>query len=328
MTPTPFHTNRSRARAAAGALAAAALTASLVACGGDSLEEEGGQDTGGGGKSLVVGEAGFTVSTVTAELYAGVLEDAGYDVTIKKLDNRELYEPALEKGEIDVFPEYAATLAEFLNAKTNGPEAPDKNPVASNDVDATVSALRKLAEPRGLKVLSPGDAVDQNAFAVTKDYAEEHDLETLTDLGKSGEEVSLAAGDECPERPFCEPGLEKTYGIDVAKIDPLGVGTPAAKKSVQDGTNELALTTTTDATLEQFDLVLLEDDKDLQNADNILPVVNAEDAGDKKIADALAKLTRVLTTDDLIELNRQVDLERIKPSKAAEDYLKEKNLVG
>ncbi|MFW6691710.1 ABC transporter substrate-binding protein [Streptomyces sp. MAR4 CNX-425] len=309
-------------------LAAAALTAGLAACGGDSLEEKGGSDSADDGKSsLVVGQAGFTVSTVTAELYSALLTDAGYDVTIKKLENRELYEPELEKGSIDVFPEYAATLAEFLNAKENGPEAPDKNPVASNDVDETVAALRKLAEPRGLTVLDAGDAVDQNAFAVSKDYAAENDLKTLSDLGKTGDPIRLAAGDECPERPFCEPGLEKTYDIDITKIDPLGVGTPAGKQSVQDGTNQLALTTTTDATLDQFDLVLLEDDKGLQNADNILPVLNADAASDKEIGTTLDKLTRVLTTEDLIELNRKVDAERMKPADAAKEYLQEKNLI-
>ncbi|WP_220188924.1 ABC transporter substrate-binding protein [Streptomyces phytophilus] len=325
----PLITNRVRARAAASVLAAAALTAGLAACGGDSLEEKGGTDSPDDDKSsLVVGQAGFTVSTVTAELYSAMLKDAGHDVTIKKLENRELYEPELEKGSIDVFPEYAATLAEFLNAKENGVEAPEKNPVASNDADETVTALRKLAEPRGLKVLDAGDAVDQNAFAVSKDFAAENDLKTLSDLGRTGDGIRLAAGDECPERPFCEPGLEKTYDIDITKIDPLGVGTPAAKQSVQDGTNQLALTTTTDATLDDFDLVLLEDDKGLQNADNILPVVNAKEAGTKEIAATLDKLTRVLTTDDLIELNRKVDAERMKPADAAKEYLEEKNLLG
>ncbi len=115
----------------------------------------------------MVGSAGFTESKVLAELYAQVLADAGYRTTIRTVENRELYEPSLEKGEIDVVPEYAATLAEFLNAKTNGPKAPEEKPVASSDVAATVAALEKLAEPRGLKVLPAGEAVDQNAFAVT-----------------------------------------------------------------------------------------------------------------------------------------------------------------
>ena len=82
-----------------------------------------------------------------AQLYAQLLKDAGYSTSIKTVDNRELYEPSLEKGEIDVVPEYAATLAEFLNAKVNGPKAPEEKPVASSDVAATVAALEKLAGP-------------------------------------------------------------------------------------------------------------------------------------------------------------------------------------
>lgn len=303
-------------RVAGAAATVTALAAGLTACGGDSLEKK-------SEGSVVVGSAGFTESKILAALYVGLLEDAGYKTSIKTLATRELYEPALEKGEIDVVPEYAATMAEYLNLKKNK----NAEPVASPDVDATVKALRELAEPRGLKVLEPGEAVDQNAFAVRKDFASEHGLKTLSDLGKSKQKIKLAAGDECPKRPFCQPGLEKTYGIDITGIDSLDIGSVQAKQAVKDGKDQMVLTTTTDATLGQFGLVLLEDDKKLQNADNVLPVVNAKSAGSKKIADALNKLNKVLTTADLTELNKKVDAERLKASDVAEDYLKEKGLV-
>ncbi|MFD8414445.1 ABC transporter substrate-binding protein [Streptomyces sp. HUAS TT3] len=323
-------------RALAAALAAAALAASLTACGGESLEqskEAGGSASasgdGGAGKGrLVIGAAGFTESNVLAELYAQVLRDAGYNTSITTVNNRELYEPSLEKGEIDVVPEYAATLAEFLNAKVNGPKAPQEKPVASSDAAATVAGLEKLAGPLGLKVLPAGAAVDQNAFAVTKDFAAKNNLRTLSDLGRSGLKVKIAAGDECAVRPFCAPGLKATYGIDVSGIDPKGVGTPQAKQAVKDGVDQLVLTTTTDATLDSFGLVLLEDDKKLQNADNVLPVVNAKDAGAPEVAAALDKLTKVLTTADLVELNGRIDARREKPADAAKAYLKAKGLIG
>lgn len=241
--------------------------------------------------------------------------------------NRELYEPSLEKGEIDVVPEYAATIAEFLNAKVNGAKKAEKAPVASGDAAATVAALEKLATPRGLKILPVGRAVDQNAFAVTKEFAAKNKLKTLSDLGRSKVAVKIAAGDECEVRPFCAPGLKKTYGIDVTGIDPKGVGTPQSKQAVKDGKDQLVLTTTTDAVLDSYDLVFLEDDKKLQNADNVLPVLNAEDAGSQDIADALGKLTEALTTEDLAELNRKVDAERAKPADVAKDYLRTKGLV-
>lgn len=318
-------------RIAGAVLGVVALTGSLAACGGESLEKEkaGSASGSGSGKkgTLVVGAAAFTESKVLAELYAQLLGDAGYKTSITTVKNRELYEPSLEKGEIDVVPEYAATLAEFLNAKVNGPKAPEEKPVASGDVGSTVKALTELAEPIGLKVLPAGEAVDQNAFAVSKEFATKNKLKTLSDLGASKLKVKIAAGDECEVRPFCAPGLKKTYGIDVAGIDPKGVGTPQAKQSVQDGANQMVLTSTTDGTLAGYDLVVLEDDKKLQNADNILPVVNAKDAGSQEIADVLAALTKVLTTDDLAELNRKVDAERAKPEDVAKAYLESEGLL-
>ncbi|REK85129.1 amino acid ABC transporter substrate-binding protein [Streptomyces inhibens] len=317
----------SRSRAARTALVAGtviALAAGLAACGGQSLEQKGGGNDKGGGKVIVIGSAGFTESKVLAEIYSQLLGEAGYHTRVQTLANRELYEPALEKGQIDVVPEYASTLAEFLNAKENGSKA---KPVASSDIAKTVTALKKLAGPRGLKVLAAGGATDQNAFAVTKEFAAKHKLKTLSDLGKSKQKIKLASGEECETRVFCKPGLERTYGIDITGLDPKGVGTPQAKQAVKDGTDQLVLTTTTDATLDNFGLVLLKDDKKLQNADNVLPVVNAESAGDKEIETALGKLTSALTTEDLIDLNRKVDAERLKPVDVARAYLESKGLV-
>lgn len=317
-------------RTAGAVIGVMALAGSLAACGGGSLEQEksGGSGSPGGDArkgSLVVGAAAFTESKVLAELYAQILGDAGYSTSITTVKNRELYEPSLEKGEIDVVPEYAATITEFLNAKVNGAKKAQSAPLASGDADATVAALEKLAAPLGLKVLPAGKAIDQNAFAVSTEFAAKNDLKTLSDLGRSKLEVKIAAGDECEVRPFCAPGLKKTYGIDVTGIDPKGVGTPASKQAVRDGKVELVLTTTTDAVLDG--LVFLEDDKKLQNADNVLPVLNAKDAGAPEIAEALGKLTDALTTEDLAELNRKVDAERAKPTDVAKEYLESKGLI-
>ncbi|MFI1383065.1 ABC transporter substrate-binding protein [Embleya sp. NPDC020886] len=270
----------------------------------------------------VVGSAGFTESEILAQMYKQLLDKGGVKASIKTVKNRELYEPELEKGKIAVVPEYAATMAEFLNRKKNGPDAA---PVASPDVAATVAALNTLAGPAGLKSGTPSQAVDQNAFAVTKDFAAKNNLKTLSDLGRAGIEVKIAAGEECRTRPFCAPGLEKTYGIKVSGVDPLGVGTTAAKQAVKDGKDQLVLTTSTDATLDQFGLVVLTDDKKLQNADNVIPVVNSGKAD--KILPLVDKLAPVLTTEDLTALNKQVDEDRKKPADVAKAYLKSKNLI-
>lgn len=328
---------RTTLRRAPLATAATALTLALAltACGGESLEETGsGSDTdagsdstetgGGDGETLVIGSADFTEATITAELYAQILADAGFDTEIQTVRGRELYAPALESGEINIVPEYLATTAEYFNRDENGPDA---EPVASSDPEATRDALIELVEPRGLTVLDYGDAVNQNAFAVTEEFAEENGFTTLTHLGKSGLPIRLAAGEDCVERPFCQPGLEEVYGIDITEVDPKGVGTAQTKQSVQNGTNELALVTTTDGTLADFGLVLLEDNQNLQQADNILPVLNDATAENQEVVDVLNELTSTLTTEDLVELNRQVDAERVRAVDAARDYLVDKGLI-
>ncbi|MEU3741577.1 ABC transporter substrate-binding protein [Streptomyces sp. NPDC032198] len=309
-----------------GTAVAAGLALLLAGCSsGPSLETQG-EVTAPPGDShhLVVGSAGFTESDLLAQMYSLLLQKAGYSAEILSVANRELYEPALESGQIDVVPEYAATFADWLNAKKNGADA---KPVGSPDLEATMKALRGLATPRGLTVLDPGKAVDQNAFAVTAPYARQHRLKTLSDLGTSGLKVRLAAGDECVQRPYCEPGLKKVYGIDIASVDPKGVGTTQAKKAVQSGQDQMVLTTSTDATLDNFGLVLLKDDKKLQNADYIVPVVNRFRAGSEGVSKALGRLNSVLTTADLASMNEQVDSWRRLPQDVARTYLEEKGLL-
>lgn len=135
--------------------AGTALVLLLTGCStGPSLENQGAVTAApGDSHQLTVGSAGFTESDLLAQMYAWLLNQAGYKTSLLTVANRELYEPALESGQIDVVPEYAATFADWLNAKTNGADAA---PVGSPDLDATMTALRRLATPRGLTVLDAG----------------------------------------------------------------------------------------------------------------------------------------------------------------------------
>lgn len=311
--------------------AAAAATALLLgACGGDGGDPFAEETTGGGGGAtatgtIVVGGANFTEMQIMQAMYVALLEDAGYQTQTVTAGQREVYFPELASGDIDVVPEYAATLAEYLNIGANGEDA---EPIATNDARATVDAMQPLAKEEGVVILEPAEAADQNGFAVTKEYAEQNDLKTLSDLGALGKPVVLAATEECPDRPFCGPGLTETYGIQISKNLPTGFGSPQTKQAVQSGEAQLGLVATTDGTLDQFDLVLLEDDKQLQLADNLVPAVNAEVAKDTKLVDTLNQLADTLTTDDLVQLNAQVDGQRLKPADVATEYLKSKGLIG
>lgn len=202
--------------------------------------------SGGSGPVRVVA-ANFTENLTLANVYAAVLDAAGFDASVEQLSNRELYSAALQAGEVDLVPEYAATATEFYNVAANGQDA---EPLASGDAAETVEALNTLVEPLGLTALTAAEATDQNAFAVTTAFAEEYGVSTLSELAAAcGGGVSLGGPPECPERPFCQPGLEETYGLTVSEFTSLDAGGPLTKNALTTGVIGLGLVFTSDASL-------------------------------------------------------------------------------
>lgn len=199
-----------------------------------------------GSGAIVVGGGNFTESTVLATIYADVLTAVGFDATVQEVGNRELYLPALERGEIQVVPEYLSTVTEFLDDD-------EANQVASGDVEATVEALTPLAEAAGLAFGEPSEAADQNAFAVTTAFADALDVSTLSELADACGDGSLVLGGpgECPERPFCEPGLEETYGLKFDSFRELDAGGPLTKAAIQQGEVSIGLVFSSDGALAQ-----------------------------------------------------------------------------
>jgi len=202
----------------------------------------------GPGGNVVIGAANFSENKTLGALYKIALDAAGYTSTVQSIGNRELYEPSLEKGEIQVVPEYAGTFTEFLNKKVNGASA---QPVASGDVDKTVTALTDLAGKVGLKVGKASKAADQNAFAVTKALADKYSLKTLSDFASkcSGAATVLGGPPECPQRPFCQPGLETTYNLKVGKFSSLDAGGPQTKNALTTGSISIGLVFSSDGAL-------------------------------------------------------------------------------
>lgn len=295
-----------------------AVGLALTACSSDAETS----DTAGDAESkdtLVVAAYNFSESEIIANLYAGALNASGNPAEVQTLTNREVVIPAVTKNELQAVGEYVGTLTEFLNKDINGPDAPAQ---ASSDLDATMTNLRALAEQKDLAVLEPAAAQDQNAYAVKKDFAEKNDLKTLSDLGEysKGDPVVLGGPPECPKRPFCQPGLEDTYGLQVDEFVSLDAGGPLTKSALDQGKIDVGMVLTSDGSLDSMGLVVLEDDKKLQTVDNIVPVLNAG-AVTAEITDVLNKVSAALTTEDLQELNGAVDLNRENPADVADAWL-------
>ncbi|MDD9208084.1 glycine betaine ABC transporter substrate-binding protein [Georgenia sp. 10Sc9-8] len=201
-------------------------------------------DSGSG--EVVIGAGNFSESAILAELYALALSEAGYSTEVRTIGNRETYLPALESGELTVVPEYAGTLTEFLNLQGNGPDA---EPVASNDLAATVAELRSLGDTVGLAFGEPADAANQNAYAVTAPFAQEHGVSSLSELAEACGGIVLGGPPECPDRPFCQPGLEDTYGLEVAEFVSLDAGGPLTKQALRSGDVSLGMVFSSDPEL-------------------------------------------------------------------------------
>lgn len=331
MDLTLAHVGRRRFTRALVALGAGVLSlGTLAACGGggDAFSQASpSASTGSGGsaapgnKNVVVGGANFSEQLLLTQIYAQALQKAGYSTTVQNVDSREIYLQALQSGQIDVVPEYAATLTSTLADSQKATAAP------SADIAATVATLKPLAEKAGLTVLEASPATDQNTFVVQQDYATKNNLKTLSDLAKLGTPLKIAAGKECSTRPFCQPGLQKSYGLQVT-VDPTGSGTAASFTAVKNGTDQLALAFTSDGTYKSFGLTELTDDKKLQASDNIVGVVNTAKVGsDPQVAATINKVSAALTTEDLQTLNGRIGNDREKPADVAKDWLTSKGLA-
>ncbi len=296
------------------AIAALSLGAlAMVAC-----ESDGDGSAAKSAKTVVIGSAPFSESVIVANMYAGALQNEGYQVTVRKgLGQREIYMPALEKGGaengIDLVPEYVGTLLEHVN-KSAGE--------ASGNLEDTVAKLRSRLDTIGLTALDPSPAADQNAFAVTKATADRLRLKRISDLAPHAANMTLGAGPECPTRPFCQPGLEKTYGLKFKEFRVLDSGGAKTITALTSGEIDVGLVFSSDGAVAARNLVVLEDDKKLQTVDNLVPAIR-KDVLDDDIRTTLNKVSAEMTTEDLIQLNKRADVDKADPESLAREWLQQ-----
>jgi osmoprotectant transport system substrate-binding protein len=243
-------------------------------------------------------------------------------VDTKLVDSRDAYMPTFP-GDVDIVPEYVGGIVNFLNTQANGADA---KPFEAGDGEQLATDGASLLKDAGIELLDLSPATDTNAFFVTKDYSDSEGVTTLSDL--EGTSVVLAAAPDCEGRLDCEGGLTDQYGIDVTKVLPLGYASDQTYQSVLDGESQLGETSTTDGTLESQGLVILEDDKQIQPAQNLVPAVSAEFLADNPdVADILNPLMAALTTETLTELNGRMAVDREKPEDVAASFLSEQGLL-
>jgi osmoprotectant transport system substrate-binding protein len=243
----------------------------------------------------------FPESELLAQLYGQALGQHGFPVEqVVQLGAREVVAPALEQGKVDMVPEYLGSALNFLN---------DRNRVATADPALTHARLEQAFAPRGVSVLAYAPAQDRNGFVVSGDLARRHGLEKLSDLAPMATRLSFGGPPECAQRPLCLRGLEDVYKLRFARFEPMPSRDVTAA-ALGTGEIDVGMIDTTDPNLLKpgADLVQLADDKRLQPADNVVPVVRREivDAYGPSLVRLVNAVSARLTTSDLTSLNRQV----------------------
>jgi osmoprotectant transport system substrate-binding protein len=298
-----------------------ALCLACAACTASGSPPASSPAAGSGNAAITVGSFDFPESELLAYLYAGALSARGYPVRVlPDLGARELVDPALMTGLIQLVPEYTGSALEFVSLGRVR---------ATADVASTARALARWMGERGVIVARPAAAQDNNAIVVTAATAARYRLHTVSGLAAVAPGLIFGGPPECPERAYCLPGLRRTYGLRFRAFVGLDAGGQLTRQALLAGDIAAALLFTTDPTIRSQHLVVLADNRGLQPAENVVPVLRRATAaryGPGLVA-ALNAVSARLSTAALTALDAQVELDGRAPRAVAERWLRDQGLA-
>ena len=295
----------------AAALATAAL--GLAACGSNGSASDSSKPT------ITIGPANYEEQEIVANMYGDVLSKAGYPVKVEApLGTRAVVVPAIEHGQIDLEPDYAASLLGYLHG---GAQLP-----AADNIVTALPADRQALAKYGVTVVGTSQALDTNVFAVTRQTATRYHLTTLSSLKPVASQLTLGGPPECPTFAYCEPGLEKVYGLHFAGFKSLDTAGPLSVAALKNGEVQVVELFSSDGNVLSNNFVALTDDKHLEGADYIVPVIR-KSVDQKALVTALDNLDAKLTTDAISKLNLEVTQQKEQPAAVASAWLKSQGLI-
>jgi osmoprotectant transport system substrate-binding protein len=305
-----------RYRTAALGASLLALLVSACSTGGSSTSLSASEATR---PAVTVGSEGFDESQLLAEIYAQALEAHGYTVTRQDFASRKLALPAFDSGAVNLIPEYIGSLVRELGGEATG------------DTAETMTNLAAVLDPKDQSVLDAAPAQDGDGFVVRQETAVQFSLVTMSDLADVADQLKWGLPLECSDNPSCGPGLKSVYAIDIAtlQVENLGACSGEMATALNDGGIGVAELCTTQADIERYNFLLLQDDKKLIPAQNIAPVVRNDllDAAPDDFESTLNDVSAKLTTDELTKLNVRVSVNQESIEDVAAQWLADQGLV-
>jgi osmoprotectant transport system substrate-binding protein len=272
-----------------------------------------------GSNTIKVGSKNFTEELILGELYAQTLEGNGFEVT-RRLDlgGTDIAMAALQRGEIDLYPEYTGTA--LLN-QLHLPVETDPQKIYETVRDAY---LQKY----DLVWLTPAPMNDSQGLASTQTIAQKYGIGTLSDLSAKAPQLVLGSVPEFLKRDDGLPGLQKRYGgfkFKAVKLIDFGL----KYQALMHGDVDIVVAFTTDGMIKADNLVVFIDDKHLFPPYQVAPVVRKPTLDARpQIAGHLDKLAPFITDAAMRDLNLRVDGPRkLEPADVARDFLKQHGIV-
>ena len=305
---------------------AALVTALTAVCSGcipwTSRGPPSGAHTAGRHRAVItVGAFDFPESVLLAHIYGDALKAKGFPVRIlPALGSRELVDPALLSGLIQLVPEYAGSALQFNSLGRQS---------ATSDVMATSKALTELMADHGVVAGLPAAAQNTNAIVVRAATAARYGLRSIADLARVAPRLVFGGPPECPGRAYCLPGLKRAYGLSFKAFVPLDAGGPLTLQALTEGNVDVALLFSTDPSIPERHLVVLADDRGLQPAENVTPLVT-RDVIARYGAGLVAVLNSVsarLNTLSLRALDALVEIRGQDPRQVADSWLRAHGLI-
>jgi len=303
------------------ALGAASLVLVLSAC------TPGGSGSPSGSAAaekpvVKIGTQAFWEASVVGEMYAQALEAKGYTVERHlEIGERPAVHAAIESGDVNLMPEYLGGLA------GQGLGITDLSPDPQTALDNMQTALAD----KGWVVFDFSPGTDADGFAVRQETADKYKLKTMTDLAKVTDPLVWGTAEACPTNPVCGIGLKDKYGIDLAalQVETLASCSTDIATALNDSAIDVAQVCTTQPEISSMNFVLLEDDKHLQPAQNMLPLATKAlaDAAGSDFAETLNAITAKLTTEALTKLGESIVVKHEEIPDVATQFLKDNGLL-
>lgn len=268
--------------------------------------------------TIVIGNEGFTESDIMQYIYGDLLQNIGYKVSYKSTGSRQDAIPALEAGKLDVVPDYAGSLLLYLNKTATK---------AAGSVTTAEQGINAALKSKGAVALPGTAGLDQNVFVVTQATKAKYHLTDISSIKSLASNWIFGAPPECSANYFCLPGLEKVYGLKFKKVTSLDDSGPVSVKALQTNAAQVVELFSTDNVISADKFYVLTDDKGLEPADHLIPVIRTS-LDNAKVQKALESVNALLTTSVLTQLDAAASTgTHPTPQAIAQGFLQEEKLI-